>query len=90
MNINPNKIYATYKDDDGHTYLIPYQESLEFFKELKELEERLDGYLLSTPFEHQDEDVVYEYQQDIYDLLDKYDRLEGENHYVILEEDLEV
>ena len=42
-----------------------------------------------TPFEHQDEDVVYEYQQDIYDLLDKYDQLEGESYYVILEEDLE-
>lgn len=34
MNINPNKIYATYRDDDGHTYLIPYQESLEFLKNL--------------------------------------------------------
>lgn len=89
MNINPNKIYATYEDDDGHTHLIPYQESLEFFKELNSLEKRLNGYILSTPFEHQDEDVVYEYQQDIYDLLDRYDRLEGENYYVILEEDLE-
>lgn len=89
MNINQNKIYATYEDDDGHTYLIPYQESLKFFKELDVLEKRLNGYILSTPFEHQDEDVVYEYQQDIYDLLDKYDRLEGESYYVILEEDLE-
>lgn len=89
MNITPNKIYATYEDDDGYTYLIPYQESLEFFKELNSLEKRLNGYILSTPFEHQDEDVVYEYQQDIYDLLDRYDRLEGENYYVVLEEDLE-
>lgn len=88
MDINPNKIYATYEDDDGHTYLIPHQESLEFFKELNSLEKRLNGYILSTPFEHQDEDVVYEYQQDIYDLLDKYDRLEGESYYVILEEDI--
>lgn len=89
MNINPNKIYATYRDDDGHTYLIPYQESLEFFKELDVLEKRLNGYILSTPFELQDEELVYEYQQDVYDLLDKYDRLEGESYYVILEEDLE-
>ena len=31
MKINPNKFYATYEDDDGHTYLIPYHESLEGF-----------------------------------------------------------
>ena len=49
----------------------------------------MDGYISSTPFDLQDEELVYEYQQDIYDLLDKYDRLEGESYYVVLEEDLE-
>ena len=62
---------------------------MEFFKEINVLEKRLDGYISSTPFDLQDEELVYEYQQDIYDLLDKYDRLEGESYYVVLEEDLE-
>ena len=41
MNINPNKIYATYEDDNGHTCLIPYQEYSEVFKKIDALEKEI-------------------------------------------------
>lgn len=82
MNINLNKIYATYEDDDGHTYLIPYQEYLEVFKKIDILEKEI--------LDNRDcAETYWAYVDELNNFLDSFDRLEGENHYVILEEDLE-
>ena len=82
-------LYSLYEDDDGHRYLIPINEELDFYKKLSDLEKKFDNYIILTPHEDTDYDLVDKMQQDIYDLLDKYDRLEGENYYVVLAEDLE-
>jgi hypothetical protein len=42
-----------------------------------------------TPHEDTDYELVDKMQQDIYDLLEGYDRLEGESYYVVLDKDLE-
>ena len=82
MNINPNKIYATYEDDDGHTYLIPYQDSLEVFKKINILEKEI--------LDNRDcAETYWAYVDELNNFLDGFNRLEGENYYVILEEDLE-
>lgn len=87
MNINPSKVYATYKDDDGHTYLIPYHESLEVFKKIADLEKKIwNAY---DTYDDDNGHLFVELNDELCELLDGYDRLEGENHYVILEEDLE-
>lgn len=82
MNINPNKIYATHRDDSGHTYLIPYQESLDVFKEIAKLEKNII-YNQDCP------ETYWAYVDELNDFLESFDRLEGESYYVILEEDLE-
>lgn len=82
MNINPSKIYATYEDDSGHTYLIPYQESLDVFKEIAKLEKNII-YNQDCP------ETYWAYVDELNDFLESFDRLEGESYYVILEEDLE-
>ncbi|AWD93295.1 hypothetical protein AB9_033 [Acinetobacter phage vB_AbaM_B9] len=82
MNINPNKIYATYEDDDGHTYLIPYQEYSEVFKKIDALEKEIDNNRDCA-------ETYWAYVDELNDFLDSFNRLEGESYYVILEEDLE-
>lgn len=83
------KLYSLYEDDNGHCYLIPINEELDFYKKLNDLENKLDDYLLYTPHEDTDYDLVDDFQKEIYDLLGSYDRLEGESYYVVLAEDLE-
>lgn len=87
MNINLNKIYATYEDDDGHTYLIPYQESLEVFKKIDTLEKEISNAY--DTYDEDDGELLLQTYDKLAELLDKYNRLEGESYYVILEEDLE-
>ena len=72
------KLYHIYDDGDGHRYLIPKNEVNTFYNILNNLEESLD--------EHGDEDVYYD---ELNMTLEAYDRLEGEEHYVVLAEDLE-
>lgn len=87
MNIKPNKIYATYQDDDGHTYLIPYEHALDVFKKIDVLEKEIsDAY---DTYDEDDGELLLQTYDKLAELLDKYDRLEGESYYVILEEDLE-
>ena len=86
--IKVKQIYTTHEDDDGHTYLIPIDKEDEFLDKFRKLENRLESYILSTPYEFQDDELVYEYQQEIYSLFDGYTRLEGERHYVVLEDDI--
>lgn len=82
MNINPNKIYATYQDDDGHTYLIPNQEYSEVFKKIDALEKEIDNNRDCA-------ETYWAYVDELNDFLDSFNRLEGESYFVILEEDLE-
>lgn len=72
------KLYHVYDDGDGHRYLIPKDEVNTFYNILDSLEEALD--------EHGDEDIYYD---ELNMTLEAYDRLEGEEYYVVLAEDLE-
>ena len=72
------KLYHVYDDGDGHRYLIPKDEVNAFYNVLDNLEEALG--------EHGDEDIYYD---ELNMALEVYDRLEGEEHYVVLAEDLE-
>ena len=72
------KLYHVYDDGDGHRYLIPKDEVNAFYNVLDNLEEALG--------EHGDEDIYYD---ELNMALEVYDRLEGEEHYVVLVEDLE-
>jgi len=49
---------------------------------------KIDKYVMLTPHEDTDYDLVDKMQQDIYDLLGSYNRLEGESYYVVLAEDI--
>lgn len=72
------KLYHIYDDGDGHRYLIPKDEVNSFYNILDSLEESLD--------EHGDEDIYYD---ELNMALEVYDRLEGEEHYIVLAKDLE-
>lgn len=47
-----NELYETFKDDDGHTYLVSKSNAVGFFKSLDAIEESYS--------EHKDEYVFYE------------------------------
>ena len=72
------KLYSIYEDDSGHRYLIPKEEVNTFYNTLDTLEEALD--------EHGDEDIYYD---ELNMTLEAFDRLEGEEFYVVLSKDLE-
>lgn len=72
------KLYHVYDDGSGHRYLIPKNEVNAFYNILDNLEESLD--------EHGDEDVYYD---ELNMTLEAYGRLEGEDYYIVLVEDLE-
>ena len=72
------KLYSIYEDDYGHRYLIPKEEVNTFYNTLDTLEEALD--------EHGDEDIYYD---ELNMTLEAFDRLEGEEFYVVLSKDLE-
>ena len=74
--------------DDGDKKLIPNHEYDEFKSNLREVELLLDNEVLYTAPEDQCEDRIYELQQDIYDLIDRYDTLEGEEVFVVLPNDI--
>ena len=74
--------------DDGDKKLIPNHEYDEFKSNLREVELLLDNEVLYTATEDQCEDRIYELQQDIYDLIDRYDTLEGEEVFVVLPNDI--
>ena len=78
-------LWSSYEDDKK---LIPKDEYQEFIKDLRQAELLLDNEVLYTPTEDQCEDRMYELQQDIYDLIDKYDTLEGEEVFVVLPNDV--
>lgn len=77
------KLYKTYSDDDGHTYLIPKECYKSFIKAVTKLEQDIE-YCYST----YKEDKVEFLQEELWDLLSNYETLDGEEHYIILESDL--
>lgn len=77
------KLYKTYSDDDGHTYLIPKEDYKSFIKTVTNLEKSIE-HCYST----YQEDVIELLQEELWDLLGNYETLEGEAHFVILESDL--
>ena len=76
--LNEVQLYHVYDDGDGHRYLIPKEEVNAFYDVLDTLEEALD--------EHGDEDIYYD---DLNMTLEAFDRIEGEDHYIMLAKDLE-
>ena len=71
------QLYVVFDDDGGHKYLIPKDEYGAFEKCLSRIEESYS--------EHKDEDIYYDELNDILDAFSDQ-RLEGELHYVVLDE----
>ena len=73
------QLYVVFDDNSGHKYLIPKDEFGAFEKCLSRIEESFD--------EHKDEDIYYD---ELNDILDAFadQRLEGEEVYVVLSNDL--
>ena len=82
------QLYVLWVSDDGDKKLIPNHEYDEFKSNLREVELLLDNEVLYTAPEDQCEDRIYELQQDIYDLIDRYDTLEGEEVFIVLPNDI--
>ena len=72
------KLYHIYNDGEGHKYLIPKDEVNSFYDILDSLEASFD--------EHGDEYIYYD---ELNMILEVYDRLEGEDYYIVLAKDLE-
>lgn len=86
--IKVKQLYVLWVSDDGDKKLIPNHEYDEFKSNLREVELLLDNEVLYTATEDQCEDRIYELQQDIYDLIDRYDTLEGEEVFIVLPNDI--
>lgn len=73
------KLYHLYEDEEGHRYLIPKDEVSTLHEFIDDLLETLDS---SHPF--------YEelYSDNLSGYLEQYDRLEGEEYFVVLKGDL--
>ena len=71
------QMYVIFDDDGGHKYLIPKDEYGTFDKCLSRIEESYS--------EHKDENIYYD---ELNDLLQAFSdgMLEGELHYVVLDE----
>lgn len=80
------KLYKTYSDDDGHTYLIPKDEFDKFVEDLEDLENDVD---CSSDYETEEQEDYYWNNVALRDdHFNKYERLEGEDYYVLLASDL--
>ena len=73
------QLYVVFDDGDGHKHLIPKFEYRHFEKALERIEDSFD--------EHKDEDIYYDELNDILDAFSDQ-RLEGEEVYVVLSNDL--
>ena len=73
------QLYVVFDDGDGHKHLIPKFEYRHFEKALERIEDSFDG--------HKDEDIYYDKLNDILDAFADQ-RLEGEEIYVVLPNDL--
>lgn len=85
---NVKQLYVLWQSDDGDKKLIPKDEYQKFINDLRQAELAFENEAVYTPIEDQAEDRMYELRQDIYDLIDSYDTLEGEEVFVVLPSDL--
>ena len=72
-------MYHIYEDGDGHRYLIPKDE-------VNTLHEFIDDLLQALDTSHPFYDELY--SDNLSGYLEHYDRLEGEEYYVVLASDL--
>ena len=72
-------LYYIYNDDSGHRYLIPKDEVSTLREFINDLSQALDT---SHPF------CDELYSDNLSGYLENYDRLEGEEYYVVLASDL--
>ena len=72
-------LYYIYEDDSGHRYLIPKDE-------VSTLHEFIDDLLQALDTSHPFYDELY--SDNLSGYLEQYDRLEGEEYYVVLASDL--
>ena len=86
--IKVKQLYVLWTSDDGDKKLIPYKEYEDFKSNLREAELLLDNEVVYPPTEDQCEDCIFELQQNIYDLIDQYDTLEGEEVFVVLPQEV--
>ena len=77
--IKVKQLYVVFDDGDGHKYLIPKEDYSKFDKTYTRIEEAYS--------EHKDEDIYYDELNDILDAFSDQ-RLEGEEVYVVLPNDL--
>lgn len=82
------QLWVLWTSDEGDKKLIPKDEYQEFIKDLRQAELLFENEVMYTPVEDQDEDRIHELQQDIYNLIDSYDTLEGEEVFVVLHKDI--
>ena len=81
--IKVKQLYVLWTSDEGDKKLIPNKDYKNFISELGNLESEL-GFPLGGR-DDRDKDEV---QQDIYDLIDRYDTLEGEEVFVVFLKDV--
>ena len=86
--IKVKQLYVLWESDFCDKKLIPKEDYKEFKSKLKTAEKNFDNYIMLTPFEDQDEDLIEELKCEIYDLIDEYDTLEGEEVFIVLPEDV--
>lgn len=76
------KVYAIYNDDDGHNLLIPADEYNEFLTQVLDLESNISQ--CNRDGSDKAQEMSEWLKEELWSLLDNYDRLEGEDYYVIL------
>ena len=86
--IKVKQLYVLWTSDYGDQKLIPKDEYDKFIEDLKKAEMLFDNEVLYTAWEDRNPDRELELQQDIYNLIDKYNTLEGEEVFVVLQKDV--
>lgn len=74
--------------DEGDKKLIPKSTYDYFLSNLAKAEKEFESYVMWTPFEYQDDERVFELRQNLYDLIDEQETLEGELVYVVKPQDI--
>ena len=74
------KLYHVYEDDSSHRYLIPKAQVSALYEFIADLSQALDT-----------KHIFYEelYNDNLSGYLEQYDRLEGEEYFVVLVSELE-
>ena len=82
------QLYVLWTSDYGDKKLIPKDEYDKFIEDLKKAELLFENEVLCTAWEDRNPERELELQQDIYNLIDSYDTLEGDEVFVVLPKDI--